>query len=779
MIGSPRDVLFVKAWCGSVFDGPAEVAGSALMLLVRRCAGDTTPWMVAFIGDLSRQRWYVSSDDAWLAARAWLAGADEWFSGWALDVVVLMLRRVIPDDEPITQEQQAFVKVLVASIDARRRLGQSDAQQARTRLLRLLPSDDTSVDTNAIADVDGWASHVLPRLSALSDDAPAVNSVLRHLLAANGSKPSKSWLSRLRPLLAEPVGSETIRIVLDGVLHSQPQVGEMGIAVDPRHVDLIRAAAWAAGTLDADWVVPTLDQVTRHGMGMTGQWADGWMASEKVPNAGIVALGAIASPPAIAALQRLGDVTRNNGFRKRIAGALAVAAESAGLTPGQLVEQTVPTGGLDPDGTCVLHARDVAARLHVSQNLKVTLSWQRDAEWSAKPSPDVDAADVSQIKRQTKELRTLIAGERRRVEGLFASDRAWDLDDWRRYYLEHPITGRLTRQLIWCFETDGLLTGIPQGGGLQTLTGHVQLPATGKVRLWHPATEPTDEIEKWRQLFLDGEFVQPFKQAFREVYLLTPAEQETVNYSNRFAAHVVHYQQLYALFKERAWVSNYLGAYDGGYEGRARHDFPDVGITAVFEHAQVDGDAGAFRTELASTDRVWFFRTRDRGRHAVPFDEVPPLVFSEAMRDVDLFIGVTSIALDPTWADRQTEPHFAYWLSASFGALAETAQVRREVLAELLPKLKIADRVQLEDTYIRVRGNLAEYKVHLGSANVLIEPDDRYLCIVPTTSGRKKHVMLPFDGDDVLSLVLSKVVMLAADDKITDHTIVQQIQRRR
>jgi hypothetical protein len=66
----------------------------------------------------------------------------------------------------------------------------------------------------------------------------------------------------------------------------------------------------------------------------------------------------------------------------------------------------------------------------------------------------------------------------------------------------------------------------------------------------------------------------------------------------------------------------------------------------------------------------------------------------------------------------------------------------------------------------------------VGSAGVLIEPDDRYLCIVPAISGRTKVAMLPFEGDAVLSLVLSKVVMLAADDKITDPTIVQQIQRR-
>jgi len=38
--------------------------------------------------------------------------------------------------------------------------------------------------------------------------------------------------------------------------------------------------------------------------------------------------------------------------------------------------------------------------------------------------------------------------------------------------------------------------------------------------------------------------------------------------------------------------------------------------------------------------------------------------------------------------------------------------------------------------------------------------------------------MLPFEGDEILSLILSKIVLLAADDRITDETILRQIRRR-
>jgi hypothetical protein len=93
-----------------------------------------------------------------------------------------------------------------------------------------------------------------------------------------------------------------------------------------------------------------------------------------------------------------------------------------------------------------------------------------------------------------------------------------------------------------------------------------------------------------------------------------------------------------------------------------------------------------------------------------------------------------------------------------------------------VPGLRIADRLELSDRYLRVRGNLHTSRIHLGSANILMEPDDRYLCIVPArgvpSTGK---LFLPFD-DERLSVILSKALLLAADDKITDPTIRRQLR---
>jgi hypothetical protein len=113
--------------------------------------------------------------------------------------------------------------------------------------------------------------------------------------------------------------------------------------------------------------------------------------------------------------------------------------------------------------------------------------------------------------------------------------------------------------------------------------------------------------------------------------------------------------------------------------------------------------------------------------------------------------------------------------------LSQTAITRSGVLAALIPKLKIADRLSLEDRFLVVRGDLATYKIHLGSGNVMMEPGSQYLCIVPDRGAGApptRDLWLPFEGDNGLSIILSKAMMLAADTKITDPLIVSQIGRR-
>ena len=95
----------------------------------------------------------------------------------------------------------------------------------------------------------------------------------------------------------------------------------------------------------------------------------------------------------------------------------------------------------------------------------------------------------------------------------------------------------------------------------------------------------------------------------------------------------------------------------------------------------------------------------------------------------------------------------------------------------LLPSLAIGKVSRIIDgKFLRVEGKRRAYRIHLGSGNILTESTDRYLCIVPASAGGI-DVRLPFEGDNMLSIILSKAAMLAADDEITDPSILSQLER--
>lgn len=61
------------------------------------------------------------------------------------------------------------------------------------------------------------------------------------------------------------------------------------------------------------------------------------------------------------------------------------------------------------------------------------------------------------------------------------------------------------------------------------------------------------------------------------------------------------------------------------------------------------------------------------------------------------------------------------------------------------------------------------------TGNVLMEPECRYLYIVPDSEAADRDALLPFEGDRMLSIVLSKALLVVDDDKIADQIITWQI----
>ena len=261
--------------------------------------------------------------------------------------------------------------------------------------------------------------------------------------------------------------------------------------------------------------------------------------------------------------------------------------------------------------------------------------------------------------------------------------------------------------------------------------------------------------------------VQPFRQAFREVYVLTP-EEERYNLSNRFAGHVFRQTQARALMKRRGWQPVPAAWWDDGVgHGVARRLYDAAGIRAEFFFDPIEDiepdPSGVYR--YCTSDQVRFFRGRTDD--AADLADVPPVVFSEAMRDVDLFVSVASIGADPDWLDRKDRRRFEkYWHEVSFGPLTAAGEMRRDLLVELLPRLPIGESCELDEAYLVVHGTLRTYRIHLGSGLIRMSPTGAQLRLPSPPNKTAARLLLSVDDDPIVIRILAAALTLARDDEI-------------
>nr|WP_062338070.1 DUF4132 domain-containing protein [Herbidospora sakaeratensis] len=608
-----------------------------------------------------------------------------------------------------------------------------------------------------------WASDPFARLMAedYGHRLVEVLPLLRHWKTARSTKPSARWLKTAASMLT-PDATALVRDLLTRLAAHRERNDEGGFLKE-RTIIPVRGLIWTCQVIEDRWVNSLLTNV-----GLTCATGSNGMGStcrcEPLANAVVGVLSRRGGLGVIVPLARIQSKARSRSVQNNLTKALAAVADETGLSHDQLLDRTVPTFGLDAHGLREERIDGHLVRLNVDGP---TLSYVNAAGKPVKSAPQAIRKDpvLADLKIVLKEIRQAQAAERLRLEQALVHEREWPWHEVVEHLLDHPLTGNYARTLVW--QTADGVTGLPvrteTGWALTTLDGEHHAP-TEPVRLWHPVNATADEVRTWRDHLLETGVRQPFKQVFRELYLLTPAEEATATYSNRFAGHVLRYGQTKTLLLDRGWTGLTLGHFGSSGDGERCTVTRDLkgwraGWDMHLASSHHDDDGG--QASLCSTDRITF---------SADVRDIPPLIFSELLRECDLAVGVASVGRDA----QAMGGHEAYWHSYGFGELTESATTRRDVLTRLLPKLHIADRAELTDRFLRVRGDLRTYKIHLGSGNILMEPNDAYLCIVPGVD--RNQVFLPFEEDGgMLSVILSKALLLAADTAITDPTITRQI----
>nr|WP_062341520.1 DUF4132 domain-containing protein [Herbidospora sakaeratensis] len=770
-----------------------------------RMAGfDDAQWRVLGLWAQHRQTrlsyHYLADEVASRVARRKLRWtADETDLLWRLSLTrertaqAVLRRLTLPLTATASLPRELRERYVAQAEEARKAVG-DDEWTARAETARRLDdflaehADPGSVVATLLGEHDRFAAKLLTEFGAALA-APGVFPLLRHWNGATAAKPSGKWLATAGRLLT-PEAVVLVREILQRLsahregpvtLRHQGQEWTSTVFLHERTATPLRGLIWTCRLIDEPWVTALLgDCAVTCGTGVGGSGAS--CRDEKLANAAVGALASRGGLDTVPHLARVQAKVRKKTVLAGVARALDAVAEAAGLSPERLLDRTVPAFGLGPDGVREEPVGDCLVRLRAGAQ---ALEFVNAKGKTVKAAPAAIRKDpaLAELKATLKELRQLLPAERFRLERALIEERIWRWHEVTEFFLDHPVTGLYARTLIWRVLQGpaGLPVRTEDGWELTDPAGRrIQPDPNTPLHLWHPIGETRETVRAWRDHLLDAGVRQPFKQAFREVYLLTPAEEQTGAYSNRFAGHTLRYGQAKALLNQRGWTGLSIGHWDyecGGDQGAAVKELSGYRVRwdmSVNADPEADGWGTA---SFCASEQIRFYRAdQDEtdvygyAREGLPLAEVPPLVLSEALRDADLAVGVTSIGLDP----QVVAGHEDYWRSHGFGELTETARTRRDALARLLPRLSLAGRAELTERFLRVRGDLRTYKIHLGSGNILMEPNDAYLCIVP---GRpEQQVFLPFEEDGgMLSIILSKAFLLAADTAITDPTITRQL----
>ncbi|WP_456298558.1 DUF7737 domain-containing protein [Limibacter armeniacum] len=126
------------------------------------------------------------------------------------------------------------------------------------------------------------------------------------------------------------------------------------------------------------------------------------------------------------------------------------------------------------------------------------------------------------------------------------------------------------------------------------------------------------------------------------------------------------------------------------------------------------------------------------------------------MRDLDLVVSVAHVGeVDPETSQSSIE-------------------LRAAIARETAMLFKLSN-VTVKESHILIEGTQGNYSLHLGSGMVHLQ-GGAAMNILPVHSQQRGKIFLPFvDEDPKTAEIISKMLLLAKDDKIQDPTILRQL----
>lgn len=364
------------------------------------------------------------------------------------------------------------------------------------------------------------------------------------------------------------------------------------------------------------------------------------------------AVKAMALNPSPTALVQVDQISRKFKYyqvKKAATEALDYAAGQMGITRDEMEDRIVPDLGFDKHMERIFDYGKRQFKAVLTPALSIEVYDDKGKQLKSMPTPGkTDDPELSKAANDSwkllkKQLKTVVANQKLRLDQAMSIQRYWCTASWKDLFVKNPVMRQFAIGLIWGIYEDRHLTKTfryMEDGTFNTVDEEeYRLPENSSIGLVHPIELTRENLSAWKEQLKDYEIMQPIEQLDRPIFRVTEEEKEEMELT-RFGGVVVNSLSLSGKLQDAGWYKGDVGD-GGGFDTYYRHDY-DKNAELVFSgdfigcsDTDVDIYEVHFGQAIASAAAIGGTVTGEALRIApCKLGEVDPRYFSETILQI-------------------------------------------------------------------------------------------------------------------------------------------------
>lgn len=305
---------------------------------------------------------------------------------------------------------------------------------------------------------------------------------------------------------------------------------------------------------------------------------------------------------------------KNKQVKEAAQNAIEAAADLLGISKEALGDKIVPDLGFNQNRERWFDFGPRKFKGILSEKLQVFVYDASGKQLKNLPKPgakdDKELAEEAcqAFKDLKKQLKTVVANQKIRLEEAIMTGRKWEKTDWEQLFVHNPVMNGFAIGLIWEERSpDGTITGtfryMEDGSFNSEEEEEYELSEQSEIMLLHPLDVSEELIEKWKEQLEDYEIEQPVNQLSMPVFRLSSDELKD-KAVNRFEGKQVYFGTIRSVMDKYGWQKTSI-VDAGGYEGYYYEDSAsNIGVQMLFDFVYV----GISADELVTIKTLEFYQ---------------------------------------------------------------------------------------------------------------------------------------------------------------------------